>query len=89
MMSDLETASSCDILLLHGCCHNPSCADLSPDQWQDVALLMLRKGIVPWVDLAYQGFGEGIEEDCFGLRLLAEQFPEMMLASSCSKSFGL
>jgi aspartate aminotransferase len=89
MMATLETAKAGDAVLLHGCCHNPAGADLSREQWQDVAALCARKGLLPFIDLAYQGFGEGLEEDAYGIRLMADSVPEVIVASSCSKNFGL
>ncbi len=89
MMSVLETASEGDLVLLHGCCHNPSGADLNPQQWQQVVALVLEKNLIPFVDIAYQGLGEGLDKDAFGLRLMAQSVPEMIIASSCSKNFGL
>ena len=89
MMSALEGAAKGDAVLLHGCCHNPCGADLSREQWQQVADLVNRKGLLPFVDIAYQGFGSGLEDDAYGVRLMAEQTPEVLVASSCSKNFGL
>ncbi|MCV6612819.1 MAG: aspartate/tyrosine/aromatic aminotransferase [Amphritea sp.] len=89
MMATLEQATKGDYLLLHGCCHNPSGADLNRDQWQAVAELCSRKGIIPFIDMAYQGLGNGIDEDAHGVRLLADTVPEMLVATSCSKNFGL
>ena len=89
MMANLEQGKSGDILLLHGCCHNPCGADLNHDQWQAVAELASTRGITPLIDIAYQGFGEGINEDAYGIRLLADQLPELLVAASCSKNFGL
>ncbi len=78
-----------DILLLHGCCHNPTGADLSPEAWEQVAQLATENGFTPFIDLAYHGFGDGLEADIFGIRQLAEKVPEMLLAVSNSKNFGL
>jgi aspartate aminotransferase len=89
MMQSLQQARAGDVLLLHGCCHNPCGADLTIEQWQRVAELAQQQGLLPFVDVAYQGFGEGIDLDVKGLRLLAERVPEMLIASSCSKNFGL
>lgn len=89
MMDCLEQAATGDVVLLHGCCHNPSGADLDADQWAAVADLMERKGLLPFIDMAYQGLGEGLDKDAQGVRLLAERLPEVILASSCSKNFGL
>jgi len=89
MLDTLEGARAGDVVLLHGCCHNPSGADLTFDQWQAVTQLIQRKGLLPFVDMAYQGLGEGLGEDAAGLRYLAGQVPEMVVAASCSKNFGL
>ena len=89
MMAELERAVEGDAVLLHGCCHNPTGADLDLDQWQQVADLITRRGLLAFVDIAYQGLGDGLEEDAAGLRLLAGQLDEMVVAASCSKNFGL
>lgn len=89
MLTALEQTTEKDTVLLHGCCHNPSGADLSPEQWQSVTDLAERKGFMPFIDLAYQGLGLGLEEDAYGARLMAERLPELIVASSCSKNFGL
>ena len=89
MISTLSTAGPGDLVLLHGCCHNPCGADLSQAQWRAVRDLALNNGFTPFVDLAYQGLGDGIEEDGYGVRLLAESLPELVIVSSCSKNFGL
>jgi aspartate aminotransferase len=89
MLQALEQAKPGDVVLLHGCCHNPCGADLTLEQWRAVAQLVESRGLLPFVDVAYQGFGEGIDEDVLGLRLLAEHVPELLVASSCSKNFGL
>jgi aspartate aminotransferase len=75
--------------LLHGCCHNPCGADLDQQQWQAIAALAQKNGFTPFIDLAYQGLGDGIVEDTYGVRLLAETLPELVVVSSCSKNFGL
>ena len=89
MLEDIEGMRRDDLLLLHGCCHNPTGQDLDPDQWRAVAKLVVEKGAVPLVDVAYQGFGRGIEEDVAGVRLMAGRVPQMMLAVSSSKTFGI
>ncbi|AOY88440.1 aromatic amino acid aminotransferase [Marinobacter salinus] len=89
MLEVLEGAHSGDVVLLHGCCHNPSGADLTFDQWRAVTSLIQRKGLLPFVDMAYQGLGDGLDQDAAGLRHLASQVPEMLVAASCSKNFGL
>ena len=78
-----------DILLLHACCHNPTGADLTIEQWKGIASLADRNGFIPFIDFAYQGLGAGIEQDTAGLRLFASMVPEMIIAYSCSKNFGL
>ncbi len=89
MMNTLGKAGPGDMVLLHGCCHNPCGADLSQSQWRDVRDLALQNGFTPFIDLAYQGLGDGVDEDAYGLRLLAESLPELVVVSSCSKNFGL
>ena len=89
MMTDLQQASEGDLVLLHGCCHNPTGIDLNINQWQQVAKLCAEKGLVPLFDFAYQGFGTGIEEDAQGLRAVAAVVPELLVANSFSKNFGL
>ena len=89
MMADLAGAGRGDLILLHGCCHNPTGADLLPDDWQEIAALCARTGAIPFVDMAYQGFGAGLEADAAGVRLLAATLPEVLIAASCSKNFGL
>ncbi|MER8825602.1 aspartate/tyrosine/aromatic aminotransferase [Mesorhizobium sp. M0938] len=89
MMSALATARSGDVVLLHGCCHNPTGANLDTAQWAEIADLVVECGLLPFVDIAYQGFGEGLDTDAAGLRLLAEKVPEMVVASSCSKNFAV
>lgn len=89
MIETLNQANEGDLVLLHGCCHNPSGADLNHQQWQQLSELILKKNLIPFVDIAYQGLGDGLEEDAYGLRLLAQSVPEMIVASSCSKNFGL
>ncbi|MFB2661263.1 amino acid aminotransferase [Shewanella mangrovisoli] len=89
MMTDLANALAGDIVLLHGCCHNPTGIDLTLAQWELVANLCADKQLVPLFDFAYQGFGAGIEEDAAGLRLVAAKVPELLVANSFSKNFGL
>lgn len=89
MCETLIAARAGDIVLLHGCCHNPSGADLSEEQWDSLARLIVEKNLVPFIDIAYQGLGKGLNEDAYGVRLLASKVPEMLIASSCSKNFGL
>ena len=89
MLDKLKMVPEGDIVLLHGCCHNPTGMDLDREQWQELAGLIASRKLLPLVDLAYQGFAEGLDEDAFGIRLLAGQVPEMVVATSCSKNFGL
>jgi aspartate aminotransferase len=78
-----------DIVVFHGCCHNPTGADLSEAQWESVAEIAHERGFFPLVDIAYQGFANGLAEDAFGVRCLMRQVPELIAVSSCSKNFGL
>lgn len=89
MLADLAQASSKDVVLLHGCCHNPTGADIDFVAWQAVTELAQKNGFTPFVDIAYQGFGEGLQEDAKGLRYMAERVEEMLITTSCSKNFGL
>lgn len=89
MMATLETARAGDAVLLHGCCHNPSGADYSHDQWAAIAELVARKGLTPLIDLAYQGLGQGLEADAAGMRLVLAAAGDGLLAYSCDKNFGL
>jgi aspartate aminotransferase len=89
MLEALKQVSADDAVLIHACCHNPSGMDLNHAQWQQIAELAKEKGFLPVVDMAYQGFGEGLEEDARGLRLLADAVDELIICSSCSKNFGL
>jgi aspartate aminotransferase len=89
MLDALNTIPAGDVLLLHGCCHNPTGMDLSHEQWQEVVNVVVARNLLPFIDIAYQGFAAGIEEDRFGVRLMYDAVPEMLVASSCSKNFGL
>ena len=89
MMEALNGLTSDDIVLLHGCCHNPTGANLTRDQWDAVAQSLQRTGAFPLVDLAYLGFGDGLEEDAYGVRKVVSSVPEAMVAFSASKNFGL
>lgn len=89
MMATLSHVDENDIVLLHACCHNPSGMDLNNEQWQKVVALTKDKGFTPLIDMAYQGFGHGLDEDAYGLRLMAANVKEMIICSSCSKNFGL
>ena len=89
MMQALDGAVAGDVVLLHGCCHNPTGAELTADQWSAVTHLIQRKGLLPLVDIAYQGLGRGLDEDAAGLRALLAALPEAMVCVSGSKNFGL
>ncbi|WP_050528082.1 amino acid aminotransferase [Pseudorhodobacter aquimaris] len=89
MLADLARAKKGDMVLLHACCHNPTGANLTLPQWSAVADLLEKTGAIPFIDNAYQGFGDGLDEDAAGLRLLASRLPELLIAASCSKNFGI
>lgn len=89
MLETLSGAAAGDLVLLHGCCHNPTGMDLSVDQWDQVIELMVEKALIPFIDLAYQGFSDGLDEDAYGVRSMFARVPEMILTQSCSKNFGL
>jgi aspartate aminotransferase len=89
MLETLRQVPAGDVVLLHGCCHNPTGADLSNQQWDQITDIALERGFVPFIDTAYQGLGDGLDEDAYGMRLMAEKLPELVIASSCSKNFGL
>ena len=89
LMADLETVAAGDVVLLHGCCHNPTGANLDAAQWDQVISLLAKRGAIPLVDLAYQGFGDGLELDAAATRKVAAAFPEVLIAASCSKNFGI
>ncbi|RLA58387.1 MAG: aromatic amino acid aminotransferase [Gammaproteobacteria bacterium] len=89
MVADLKAAAAGDVVLLHGCCHNPCGADLSLQQWGVIADMAERQGFMPFIDIAYQGLGDGLDQDAAGLRLLVSRLPEVIIAASCSKNMGL
>ena len=89
MLESLSGGQPGDIALLHGCCHNPTGADLSEDQWRQVAKVVVDYGLVPFVDIAYQGFGRGLDEDAFGVRLMLSSCDEVIIAQSCDKNFSV
>ncbi len=89
MLAALKEVKADDAVLLHACCHNPSGMDLNQAQWQQVAEIAKNIGFLPVIDMAYQGFGDGLDEDAYGLRLMADSVKEMLVCSSCSKNFGL
>ncbi|MCY7399344.1 MAG: aspartate/tyrosine/aromatic aminotransferase [Sphingomonas bacterium] len=89
MLARLESAGRGDVVLLHGCCHNPTGADLDDAQWDEVVRVVAERGLLPFVDIAYQGLGRGLEEDARGLHLLLDACDEVVIAHSCDKNFGL
>ncbi|WP_428926969.1 aromatic amino acid transaminase [Marinibacterium sp. SX1] len=89
MMADLKQARPGDVILLHGCCHNPTGANPNAVDWQAVVALLQETGATPMIDLAYQGFGDGLEDDAAATRLIASSVPECLIAASCSKNFGI
>ena len=89
MMEALRSGEPGDIALLHGCCHNPTGADLDENQWREVAKVVSERGLIPFVDIAYQGFGRGLDEDAFGVRLLLDRCDEIVVAQSCDKNFSV
>ncbi|MCQ4235682.1 aspartate/tyrosine/aromatic aminotransferase [Pseudomonas stutzeri] len=89
LFAALERIPTGDVVLLHACCHNPSGFDLNQDDWLRVLEIVRSRELLPLFDFAYQGFGEGLEEDAWAVRLFAETLPEVLITSSCSKNFGL
>ncbi|WP_170607427.1 aromatic amino acid transaminase [Ruegeria arenilitoris] len=89
MITDLKTAKAGDVVLLHGCCHNPTGANLNLVQWQEVVNVINDLGLVAMIDIAYQGFGDGLEEDAQATRLVASSVKRCLIAASCSKNFGI
>jgi len=89
MVATLQGIPAGDVILLHGCCHNPTGADLSPAQWQKIAAIVTARKLLPLVDFAYQGFGDGLEADAVGMRTICQPGQEVLIASSFSKNFGL
>ena len=89
MLADLGRAKPGDVVLLHGCCHNPTGANLSLTEWRAVCDQLVGQAVIPLVDLAYQGFGDGLEADAAPVRMIAAAFPEVLIAASCSKNFGI
>lgn len=89
MLTDLGAVLPGDIVLLHGCCHNPTGANLTMPQWKVVVDLIKEKAAIPFVDIAYQGFGDGLDQDGAATRLIAESFDNVLIAASCSKNFGV
>ncbi|MDD1975091.1 aspartate/tyrosine/aromatic aminotransferase [Pseudomonas putida] len=89
MLAALEMVPKGDVVLLHACCHNPTGFDLSQDDWRAVLEVVRRRELLPLIDFAYQGFGDGLHEDAWAVRLFAAELPELLITSSCSKNFGL
>ncbi|MBM1310212.1 aspartate/tyrosine/aromatic aminotransferase [Sulfitobacter mediterraneus] len=89
MLADLKTAKKGDVVLLHGCCHNPTGANLNAAEWDAVIEVLLETGATPMIDIAYQGFGDGLAEDATATRKLVAAVPECLIAASCSKNFGI
>src|SRR5207247_5902389 len=89
MIAALATGEPGDAALLHACCHNPTGADLSEEQWRQVRDVVVERGLIPFVDIAYQGFGRGLDEDAFGVRLMLEACEEVIVAQSCDKNFSV
>lgn len=89
MLATLATVPEGDVVLLHACCHNPTGFDLSQDDWRQVLQIVRERRLLPLIDFAYQGFGDGLEQDAWAVRLFAAQLPEVLVTSSCSKNFGL
>ncbi|MCY1281490.1 Aspartate aminotransferase [compost metagenome] len=89
MLAALEHVPHGDVVLLHACCHNPTGFDLAYNDWQRVLDVVKRRELLPLIDFAYQGFGDGLEEDARAVRLFADSLPELLITSSCSKNFGL
>ena len=89
MMADLGNVAAGDVVILHGCCHNPTGANLNMEQWKEVTELLGAKQALPLIDIAYQGFGDGLEADALGVRHITSTLPESLIAASCSKNFGV
>jgi len=85
----LEGAAAGDVVLLHGCCHNPTGVDFTAGQWEELGALMAARGLLPFIDLAYQGLGDSMDDDAAGVRIVARHCPELLVAYSCDKNFGL
>ncbi|MGY2399841.1 amino acid aminotransferase [Pseudomonas sp. SDO5271_S396] len=89
MLATLSSVPQGDVVLLHACCHNPTGFDLSRDDWRQVLQIVRERQLLPLIDFAYQGFGDGLEQDAWAVRLFAAELPEVLVTSSCSKNFGL
>lgn len=89
MRAALDKLPARSVVVLHASCHNPTGADLTDVQWRELLPVFQKRGLLPFIDMAYQGLGTGVAEDAYGLRLFAEGLPELLIAASCSKNFGL
>jgi aromatic-amino-acid transaminase len=89
MLADLAGVKAGDVVLLHGCCHNPTGANPTAEDWDRIIAALQKTGAVPLVDLAYQGFGDGLDADAEATRRIAAALPEVLIAASCSKNFGI
>lgn len=89
MIADISQAQAGDVILLHGCCHNPTGANLNPTEWDAVIEVLQKTGATPMIDIAYQGFGDGLDDDAAATRKVASSVPECLIAASCSKNFGI
>jgi len=89
MIAALQNGEPGDVALLHGCCHNPTGADLGEEQWDEVIQVVAERGLIPFIDIAYQGFGRGLEEDAYGVRLALDSCDEVIIAQSCDKNFSV
>ena len=89
MLESLRSIPKGDVVLLHGCCHNPSGMDPSEDQWREITDVVVERELVPFIDMAYQGFSNDLDRDAFAIRHMTGKVPEMVVSSSCSKNFGL
>ena len=89
MLETLRAVPKGDLVLFHACCHNPSGLDPSAEQWRAISDVLLERELVPFIDMAYQGFATSLDDDAYGIRHMAAKLPEMIVTSSCSKNFGL
>jgi len=89
VLSALDKLPARSVVLLHASCHNPTGADLSQAQWRELLPVFKQRGLLPYIDMAYQGLGVGVDEDAYGIRLFSAELPEVLIAVSCSKNFGL
>src|SRR5699024_10464653 len=89
MLAQLKSIPEGDVVLLHGCCHNPTGFDPNQEQWQQILAVVQERRLLPLVDFAYQGFGDGLDTDAYSVRLMAENLDEVLITQSCSKNFGL